>query len=57
MCPCCRRMGLYPTGNFWQCDACGLRVTRQALDYERKWVAASLEQAEEHRHGPKTVHE
>lgn len=56
MCPCCRRNGLYPTGHFWQCDACGLRITEQALRYERVASIPGSERAiGDKRHGGKAI--
>lgn len=51
MCPCCRRNGLYPTGHFWQCNACGLRITEQALRYEQVTTVSGSDRSGDQQHG------
>lgn len=43
MCPRCQQEGLYATGAFWRCRACGLAITQQALRVEQ---ARGLERGE-----------
>lgn len=55
MCPRCRQAGLYSTGAFWVCGACGLAITHQALKFEQEHAGIACADIEEGQHGNQTA--